>query len=133
MPPGFAVTVDAPDQDFSTYKTPLQTGLRNLLDNAIRHHGGAAGRIAFTVREEGRFFVFTVDDDGAAIPESSREKIFKLFHRASVHSTGHGIGLSVTRRMISGHGGTLILEAVSPLGGACFSIYWPRFAAKEEE
>lgn len=133
VPPGFTVSIDATDQNFTTHKTPLQTGLRNLLDNAIRHHGGQSGRISFTVREEGRYFIFTVDDDGASIPESSRDKIFKLFHRASGTSAGHGIGLSVTRRMITGHGGTLVLEAESPLGGACFSIFWPRFEMKEED
>jgi signal transduction histidine kinase len=84
------------------------------------------------VREEGRYFIFSVDDDGEGIPDSAREKIFKLFHRASGKSDGHGIGLSVTKRMITSHGGELILEKHSKRGGACFAIYWPRFEIKDE-
>lgn len=130
-PPGFTIEVEVPDLTFVTSKTPLLTGLRNLLDNALKHHGGGTGKIKITVREEGRFLIFSVDDDGAGVPENAREKIFKLFHRASAASEGHGIGLSVTRRMIASHGGELILEKFSPLGGACFNIYWPRYAMKE--
>ena len=126
-PAGFTIESEAPDLTFETCKTPLLTGLRNLLDNALKHHGGSAGKIRIAVREEGRFLIFTVDDDGAGVPANAREKIFKLFHRASATSDGHGIGLSVTRRMIASHGGELILEKSSPLGGACFAIYWPRY------
>jgi signal transduction histidine kinase len=133
MPAGFTLTIDAPEAPFMTYKVPLQTGLINMIDNALKHHGGATGRIAVTVREQGRFFIFAVDDDGQGVPELSREKIFKLFHRASGNSDGHGIGLSVTKRMITSHGGELILEKQSELGGACFAIYWPRFEIKDNE
>ena len=130
-PPGFTIDVEGPDLSFVTSKTPLLTGMRNLLDNALKHHGGSAGQINITVREEGRFLIFSVDDDGAGVPEIAREKIFKLFNRASAAAGGHGIGLSVTRRMIASHGGALILEKSSPLGGACFSIHWPRHELKE--
>jgi PAS domain S-box-containing protein len=129
--PGFTIEVEAPELSFVTCKTPLLTGLRNLLDNALKHHGGGTGRVKITVREEGQFLVFSVDDDGAGVPAIAREKIFKLFHRAADGGDGHGIGLSVTRRMIGSHGGELVLEKTSPLGGACFNIYWPRFESKE--
>jgi hypothetical protein len=33
--------------------------------------------------------------------------------------------------MIASHGGELVLEKTSPLGGACFNIYWPRYETKE--
>jgi two-component system sensor kinase FixL len=129
-PPGFTIEMEVPELSFATSKTPLLTGLRNLLNNALKHHGGGTGRINIRVREEARFLVFSVDDDGAGVPPTAREKIFKLFHRG-LDADGHGIGLSVTRRMIASHGGELILEKTSPLGGACFSIYWPRYQMKE--
>jgi PAS domain S-box-containing protein len=132
IPPSFQVTVEAPNLEFLTYKVPLQTGLMNMLDNAVKHRPTPGGRIDVTVREEGRYFIFSVDDDGEGIPDSAREKIFKLFHRASGKSDGHGIGLSVTKRMITSHGGELILEKHSKRGGACFAIYWPRFEVKDE-
>jgi PAS domain S-box-containing protein len=132
IPPSFKITVEAPNLEFLTYKVPLQTGLMNMLDNAVKHRRAPEGCIDVTVREEGRYFIFSVDDDGEGIPDSAREKIFKLFHRASGKSDGHGIGLSVTKRMITSHGGELILEKHSKRGGACFAIYWPRFEVKDE-
>jgi PAS domain S-box-containing protein len=132
VPAHFTVMIEAPDQELITQKIPLQTGLINLIDNAFKHHGGSAGNVHISVREEGRYFIFAVDDDGKGVPELSREKIFKLFHRASSSADGHGIGLSVTKRMITSHGGELLLEPQSRLGGACFAIYWPRFEMREE-
>jgi signal transduction histidine kinase len=129
-PPGFTIEKEVPELSFVTSKTPLLTGLRNLLANALKHHGGTTGRIKITVREEGRFLVFSVDDDGAGVPENARQKIFKLFQHG-LDADVQGIGLSVTRRMIASHGGELVLEKTSPLGGACFNIYWPRYETKE--
>jgi two-component system sensor kinase FixL len=133
VPAGFEVTIESEVGTFITHKIPLQTALRNLLDNALKHHGGTSGRIRCSVREAGRFYVFTVDDDGQGVPELARTKIFKLFHRASSTTEGHGIGLSVTRRKVASHGGELVLEEQSALGGASFSIYWPQFETRDDE
>jgi signal transduction histidine kinase len=133
VPAGFEVTIEAEDRTFLVHKIPLQTALRNLLDNALKHHGGTSGRIRCSFREAGQFYVFTVDDDGQGVPPAAREKIFKLFHRASNATEGHGIGLSVTRRMVTSHGGRLVLEERSALGGSAFAIYWPQIETGDDE
>ena len=133
IPEGFEVTIEAEQGSFVTHKTPLQTALRNLLDNAVKHHGGSSGRIRCSVREASQYYVFAVDDDGQGVPRLERERIFKLFHRASSKAEGHGIGLSVTRRMVASHGGKLVLEDRSVLGGASFAIYWPQIEARDDE
>ncbi|UJB30744.1 ATP-binding protein [Chromobacterium sp. Beijing] len=116
---------------FPAARTPLSLAIRNLLSNACKHHGGGKGVIRIAVEEDGRFNLFTVEDDGVGVPPGSEERIFKLFHRASSQAEGHGVGLAVTRRMVNSNGGTVVLDRHGTLGGACFRIRWPRFPLKE--
>lgn len=131
LPPGFEVTVDVQGQPFPAPRAPLSLSLRNLVGNAVKHHGAERGRIHLQMREEGRFNVFTIEDDGPGIPAGAEERIFKLFHRASATTTGHGVGLAVTRRMINAHGGAIVATRSPTLGGACFRVHWPRITLKE--
>jgi len=41
-------------------------------------------------------------------------------------SGGHGLGLSIVRRIIYWHGGRAQIGRSASLGGACFSLLWPR-------
>jgi len=131
IPPEFQVAVDIQGQPFTTPRVPLSLSLRNLVSNAVKHHGGPQGRIHIQMREEGRFNVFTIEDDGQGIPEGADERIFKLFHRANTTTAGHGVGLAVTRRMINAHGGAIVTSRQGQLGGACFRVHWPRIVMKE--
>ncbi|WP_260927249.1 sensor histidine kinase [Novosphingobium sp. 9] len=131
LPGTFRVETEVKAAPFLTPRAPLATSLRNLVANAVKHHGEAHGRIRITVREEGRFAIFTVDDDGKGIPAGAEERIFKLFHRASTDTPGDGVGLAFTRRMVLTHGGTITVAGHGPLGGASFMIHWPRIMLRE--
>lgn len=130
VPQGFEIVRRLDAAPFQGHRTPLGICLRNLLDNAIKHHGGEQGRIAVSAADLGRFLVLSVEDDGQGIPESAYQRVFKLFHRATAASQGHGVGLALTRRIVNAHGGSIVLERSSGLGGACFRIHWPRVAMK---
>jgi hypothetical protein len=71
-----------------------------------------------------------VEDDGPGVPESAWEKIFTPFLRLDDSRTrasgGHGLGLSIVRRIIYWHGGRALIGKSNNLGGACFSLSWPR-------
>ncbi|WP_395331388.1 PAS domain-containing sensor histidine kinase [Novosphingobium sp. BL-8H] len=133
VPDTFTVDVDIAEggSSFRAPRAPLATSLRNLIGNAVKHHGGAEGKIRIGVRENGRYTVFTVDDDGPGISKGNEERIFKLFHRASPGTSGEGLGLAFTRRMINAHGGMITVRSPGDLGGACFEIHWPRVLLKE--
>ncbi len=133
IPEGFEVDVDVQGGDIVAPRAPLSTSLRNLLSNAVKHHGGKEGHIRIAVREEGRFTVFTVEDDGQGIPPGNEDRIFKLFHRASPGTDGDGVGLAFTRRMINAHGGMVTVQGRGPLGGARFEVHWPRILLRENE
>jgi two-component system OmpR family sensor kinase len=102
----------------------IETVLRNLLYNAIRHANRKI-RVSFEVVEQQRYLL-CVDDDGPGIPEADRERVFGSFvqlGRPAGEKTGSGLGLAIVQRIVEWHGGTAHVEQ-SPLGGARFVVDW---------
>jgi signal transduction histidine kinase len=83
----------------------LRRLLRNLLENARRHGGGAVG---LHVDAPGGGARIRVEDQGPGVPEAERERIFEPFYRpAGTPETGagHGLGLALVRQIARAHGG----------------------------
>ena len=70
--------------------------------------------------------VIEVQDTGTGIPLADLQKIFIPFF--TTKAKGHGVGLALTHRIITQHGGTLT-AANSPEGGAIFTVILPRMNA----
>jgi two-component system sensor histidine kinase RstB len=77
-----------------------------------------------------------VEDDGPGVPEEAWEHIFTPFLRLDDSRTrasgGHGLGLSIVRRIIYWHAGRAHVGRSTSLGGAQFSLVWPRRQEKGE-
>jgi signal transduction histidine kinase len=95
----------------------LRLALLNLMRNAAEADPG--GKVY--VRTEG--VVVQVRDSGPGIPANDMQKIFIPFF--TTKAKGHGIGLALTHRIITQHGGTLT-AANSSEGGAVFTIVLAR-------
>lgn len=98
----------------------------NLLQNALRH----ANRVVqVEVKIVGTHVRVEVQDDGAGIPPSDRERVFERFVRLSEPSksgtAGTGLGLYIARQLVELGGGTIGV-CDSPFGGACFCFTMPR-------
>ena len=105
--------------------------LLNLLDNAIDAAPEDHGRVRISTRylpEDDRAIVL-VSDDGPGIPLASRESVFGPFV-SSKGQRGTGLGLAVTRKLLSQHAGTVEITD-SELGGATIRIELP--ASHDEE
>ena len=74
---------------------------------------------AFMSTQREGVVVIEVRDTGPGIPADDMQKIFIPFF--TTKAKGHGIGLALTHRIITQHGGTLT-AANSPEGGAVFTI-----------
>ena len=100
----------------------LGRALSNLLRNAQKYASTSIRLSA--VRESGKLAI-AVEDDGPGIPEEERERIFEPFYRLDRSrdraTGGFGLGLSIARKAVLLHGGSLRVEA-SALGGARFVI-----------
>jgi signal transduction histidine kinase len=95
---------------------------QNLLSNAIKYRSEKAPVVNVSAAESGGELVFAVRDNGAGIPEESRDKIFQMFTRLHGGSAypGNGIGLAMCRRIIQGHGGRIWVESAVGRGSTFF-------------
>lgn len=99
--------------------------LGNIVDNAIKYTN--TGEINIKVHEYEIFTRIDISDTGIGIAESEQAEVFSRFYRSqSVHNDeGVGIGLYLTREIISSEGG--YIKLTSELGvGSTFSVYIPR-------
>jgi signal transduction histidine kinase len=107
----------------------LRRMVRNLLDNAQRHAGGAS-RVEVR-RGPGGQVCILIEDAGPGLPPSEREKIFEPFHRVAApaaETRGAGLGLSIVRQVARAHGGEVTCAPAGPAGvdsGARFIIVLP--------
>jgi PAS domain S-box-containing protein len=104
----------------------------NLLNNAAKFtppHGRIRAELG---QREGSALV-TIEDDGAGIPPALLDEIFEMFVQgpnARAHGAGGlGIGLSLVRRLVSLHGGTVHARSEGPGKGSRFQVRLPLVAS----
>jgi signal transduction histidine kinase len=97
--------------------TLVRRAIANLIDNARVHGGGVR---AVRVERRGDEVVVEVDDGGAGVPASERERVFEPFERAG-RGGSLGLGLALVRRIAVAHGGRAWI-ADAPGGGARVAI-----------
>jgi signal transduction histidine kinase len=128
VPPDFALELVPGLPTLQTDRLGLQQVLTNLFSNAVKYHGpGGTGRLRVSCHDAGRQYEFRVQDNGPGIAPEHHHKIFLLFQtlrdRHTAESTG--IGLSIVKRLIDDHKGSIRVE--SALGqGATFIFTWPK-------
>jgi signal transduction histidine kinase len=97
--------------------------LVNLVFNALDTMPGGGDLVVRLARETGGALRLTVEDTGPGIDARVADRLFTPFF--STKPTGTGLGLSVSRRIVHAHGGTLT-AANRAAGGACFTITLPK-------
>ena len=111
----------------------LQQVMHNLIGNAVKFT--AEGTVEITARSSENFVEVTVSDSGIGIPAGNLDKIFNSFEQgdASVEREygGTGIGLSITKKIINLHGGTIRVSSEEGKGSR-FTFSIPAVKDKEE-
>jgi signal transduction histidine kinase len=102
----------------------------NLFKNAIDAIGGRGGHIEAVARKVGDSVVIDVRDDGPGIAKLDQEQLFAPFMTTKKAGRGSGLGLSISRRIIADHGGTIAFLP-DQAQGAVVQIVLP--AAKESD
>lgn len=100
--------------------------VRNLIDNACRHGGGAALPVQVTTRLDGDTVLLTVRDHGPGVPDDQLAKLAQPFYRPDTARTrsagGTGLGLYLCRLVAQSHGATLVLRHAGP--GLVAEVRW---------
>lgn len=129
LPEQAQVRLDFAQTDLVTAKTPLETVLRNLISNAIKHHHAPEHfQLAISTEAAGSYLCIRVQDNGPGIPAAAQARVFRLFQTLNGSGTGlGGVGLAVAKRLSEAHGGRLEFDNQPGLGGCSFALWWPRF------
>jgi PAS domain S-box-containing protein len=110
-----------------TASAQLEQVLRNLVNNAIKHHDKPNGEVVLSAMRAGDFVEFTVRDDGPGILPQFHEKIFQLFQtlkrRDEVESTG--MGLTIVKRLIERQNCRITVHSEGNGTGTEFRFQWP--------
>jgi len=103
----------------------------NLIDNAIKYmKPTGAARIDIECEAQSDSYLFRVRDTGLGVRADDRERIFRLFTRLGHQAVaGDGLGLTVVKKIVEKHGGTIWVE--SEIGqGATFCFTLPRLGPR---
>lgn len=107
----------------------LKRLVANLIGNAIKYHKpNVAPLVRIHGWEEDETVYLTIEDNGIGIAPHFAEKIFNVFqrlHRDESVYPGTGIGLSLAKRIVESHNGTIMLDT-SMEAGARFVISFPK-------
>ncbi len=90
----------------------ITIALKNILENACKYSSNDS-LVFVTLQKVENNIIFTVKDNGIGISEEDLENIFQPFFRGknTLSQKGHGIGLSLSERIISRHGGKLQVKS----------------------
>jgi signal transduction histidine kinase/CheY-like chemotaxis protein len=109
--------------------THLGHAFANLLHNASKYSAtGTAIRVAASAKEDQ--IVVRVIDQGVGIPPDMLERVFDLYRQVDRAEDGThdglGIGLTLVKRIVELHGGTITASSAGPGHGSEFIVHLPR-------
>ena len=131
---GHELTVEVPPEPvwLSADLTRLGQVVSNLLNNAAKYTP-EGGRIELRATAGAGAATVVVRDDGFGIPPEMLDSVFEMFTQVNrtldSSQGGLGIGLTLVRRLVELHGGTVTAESAGPGQGSTFTVTLPRLAA----
>ena len=138
---GHGIAVDLPSETIHLDADPVRLAqvLSNLLHNACKftEPGGSSSSIRLSAAREGdKAIVIRVTDTGIGIPPDKLEGIFEMFTQVNTaldraHG-GLGIGLTLVKRLIEMHGGSVTAQSAGPGRGSEFVVRLPLGAASDD-
>jgi signal transduction histidine kinase len=116
------------DTSVTADRDHLEQVLDNLVSNAIKFSPDG-GSICVRLRQVADSVILSVQDSGVGIPGNQLEAVFGLFYQAddpvSRRSGGMGLGLYISKNIVTRHGGRIWVES-TPNHGSTFNFSLPR-------
>jgi len=130
QPGGVRIEIEGDWPMIRTVAQPLDIILRNLIDNAVKHHDRCDGTVAVSCSEDGEFWGIVIADDGPGIGVDWHRAIFEPFSRVTDGDTdgeGAGIGLALVKKTVQWFGGNIeVISDPSRGRGTTFRVGWPK-------
>jgi len=107
--------------------TRINQLLDNLFTNADRYTN-EGGKINVSIQQDKEYITLVVEDSAPGVPDDALEQLFDYLYRTehsrNRESGGSGLGLAICKRIVEGHGGTM-MATHSPLGGVAIHVQFP--------
>ena len=112
----------------------IERVFQNLVGNAIKFRGEVPPEVHIGVRSTDSGWEFCVRDNGMGIAPEDSERVFKLFERlaSGERYSGTGMGLTISKRIVERHGGTMWVEE-TPGGGATIAFTLARLEPSQPD
>jgi signal transduction histidine kinase len=125
--PAMTLVVSAEIAPFQAAREPLAEVLRQLVDNAVKHHDKDIRSVWVSAKDLGGSVEISVSDDGPGIPLGDQERIFKPCQtlKPKDEVEGSGMGLALVKRILNWHGASVELYS-TPGRGSRFVLTWPK-------
>ncbi|MDJ0834979.1 MAG: response regulator [Acidobacteriota bacterium] len=127
-PEGIAIEVSHTMPELVYDRTHLEQVFQNLVENAIKHMNNPKGTVTIACEDTENFWKFSVADTGVGIADKHHERIFKIFQTLKPRDGSDGstgIGLSLVKKIVEHHGGTIWVES-EPGKGSIFYFTIPK-------
>ena len=128
-PPGIQLVVPPAPVLIDIDREKIKIVLRNLLENARKYSLEDSRPVEVAVEEDADAITVRVADDGPGIPDVDLPNLFEPFYRVdrsrSRKTGGYGLGLSISRRIMEAHGGSITVTN-NTVRGATFLLVFPR-------
>ncbi len=115
----------------------LKKVVNNITENSVKYMDKERGRLYISLKEEDDRVLMEITDNGKGIEEKDLPYIFDRFFRtdASRNSAkgGSGIGLSIVKKIVEDHGGSIRAESVPGEGTAMYMSFRKVEKEKGEE
>lgn len=126
---GYRIDVDLAPNWVDGDPTRLEQIATNLIDNALKYTP-SGGSIDIRIGSEDDEVLLTVSDTGVGIAPDLLPHVFDVFVQGTISldraQGGLGIGLSLVRRLVELHGGSVSVTSAGGGAGSCFTIRLPR-------
>ncbi|MCH9275628.1 HAMP domain-containing histidine kinase [Bifidobacterium amazonense] len=122
---GIALDVDLDAVDYVGNAELLEQVWLNLIGNAVKFTADG-GTVGVRLRVTGRQVRVGVSDDGPGMDEATMRRIYDRFYQADASraTAGNGLGLTIAKRIVDLHHGTIDVDS-SPGAGSTFTVTLP--------
>jgi signal transduction histidine kinase len=107
----------------------VRIALRNVIENALKYSPATGPPVEVRIQRDERAALVSLRDYGPGIPPEEQAKVFEPFYRVDKSrertTGGYGLGLSLTKKIMTAHRGELLLTS-TPGEGSTFTLQFPR-------
>jgi signal transduction histidine kinase len=130
-PPGMQIVSTHEEVWVDLDREKIKTVLKNLLENAVKFGLPDSQPMEIHLEQDADKITLRIRDDGPGIPDAEIANLFEPFYRVdrsrSKKTGGYGLGLSICKRIMEAHGGSIAVTN-NPGRGASFVLTFPKSA-----